>query len=66
MKSHPFGHFDAIDLIVTWARCNARRRRSERFLRSKEIDVVADKGYFRTDDVVDFEKAGRTPHLPRP
>jgi len=30
------------------------------------IDVVADKGYFRTEDIAACEKAGLTPHVPRP
>jgi transposase len=32
----------------------------------EEIDVVADKGYFRTEDIEACEKAGLTPHVPRP
>jgi transposase len=30
------------------------------------IDVVADRGYFRTEDIVACEEAGLIPHLPRP
>ena len=30
------------------------------------IDVVADAGYFRTEDIEACEKAGLTPHVPRP
>jgi hypothetical protein len=30
------------------------------------IDVVADKGYFRTEDIAACEKAGLIPHVPRP
>jgi IS5 family transposase len=30
------------------------------------IDVVADKGYFRTEDIAACEMAGLTPHAPRP
>jgi transposase/IS5 family transposase len=30
------------------------------------IDVVADKGYFRTEDIAACEKAGLTPHVPKP
>ena len=30
------------------------------------IDVVADKGYFRTEDIAACEKAGLTPYVPRP
>jgi hypothetical protein len=32
----------------------------------EKIDVVADKGYFRTEDIEACEKAGLTPHVPRP
>jgi transposase/IS5 family transposase len=30
------------------------------------IDVVADKGYFRTEDIAACEKAGLIPHVPKP
>jgi transposase len=30
------------------------------------IDVVADKGYFRTEDIAVCEKAGLIPHVPKP
>src|SRR5208283_2345603 len=30
----------------------------------KTIDVVADRGYFRTEDIAACEEAGLTPHLP--
>jgi hypothetical protein len=30
------------------------------------IDVVADKGYFKSEDIVACEKAGLTPHVPKP
>jgi transposase len=30
------------------------------------IDVVADKGYFRTEDIAACEQAGLTPHVPKP
>src|ERR1700723_3657064 len=32
----------------------------------ERIDVVADKGYFRTEDIDACEKAGLTPYVPRP
>ena len=32
----------------------------------EKIDVVADKGYFRTEDIEACEKAGLTPYVPRP
>ena len=31
-----------------------------------KIDVVADAGYFRTEDIAACEKPGLTPHVPRP
>jgi hypothetical protein len=30
------------------------------------IDVVADRGYFKTEDIEACEQAGLTPHVPRP
>jgi Transposase DDE domain len=30
------------------------------------IDVVADKGYFKSEDIEACEKAGLTPHVPKP
>src|SRR6202051_1147950 len=35
-------------------------------LNVEKIDVVADKGYFRTEDIEACEKVGLTPHVPRP
>src|SRR5271168_4923263 len=35
-------------------------------LEVEKIDVVADKGYFRTEDIASCEAAGLTPHVPRP
>ena len=35
-------------------------------LEVEKIDVVADKGYFRTEDIAACEKAGLTPYVPRP
>lgn len=32
----------------------------------ERIDVVADKGYFKTEDIAACEKAGLTPYVPRP
>ena len=32
----------------------------------EKIDVVADKGYFRTEDIAACEKAGLMPHVPKP
>jgi hypothetical protein len=35
-------------------------------LEVEKIDVVADKGYFRTEDIASCEEAGLMPHVPRP
>jgi hypothetical protein len=35
-------------------------------LEVEKIDVVADKGYFKIEDIEACEKAGMTPHVPRP
>ncbi len=35
-------------------------------LEVEKIDVVADKGYFRTEDIASCEQAGLTPYVPRP
>jgi hypothetical protein len=35
-------------------------------LEVEKIDVVADKGYFKIEDIEACEKAGVTPHVPRP
>ena len=35
-------------------------------LEVKNIDVVADKGYFKSEDIEACEKAGLMPHVPRP
>jgi Transposase DDE domain len=32
----------------------------------EKINVVADKGYFRTEDIAACEKAGLIPHVPKP
>ena len=52
-------------MFWTWAFCNARRSRCG-ILEVEKIDVVADKGYFRTEDIASCEEAGLTPHVPRP
>ena len=35
-------------------------------LEVEQIDVVADKGYFKIEDIEACEKAGMTPYVPRP
>jgi len=39
---------------------------ARKILEVEKIDVVADKGYFRTEDIASCEEAGLTPHVPRP
>jgi transposase len=35
-------------------------------LAAEKIDVVADKGYFKTEDIASCEEAGLMPHVPHP
>ena len=44
--------------------CTAEPARE--ILAVEKIDVVADKGYFRTEDIASCEEAGLTPHVRRP
>ena len=39
---------------------------ARQILQVEKIDVVADKGYFKSEDIEACEKAGLTPHVPRP
>ena len=39
---------------------------ARQILEVETIDVVADKGYFKSEDIEACEKAGLTPHVPRP
>jgi transposase/IS5 family transposase len=39
---------------------------ARRILDVETIDVVADKGYFKSEDIAACEKAGLTPHVPKP
>jgi hypothetical protein len=40
--------------------------RSLRILEVETIDVVADRGYFKIEDIAACEKAGMTPYVPKP
>jgi Transposase DDE domain len=53
---------DVLDMGLL--QCTAEPART--ILEVEKIDVVADKGYFRTEDIASCEEAGLTPHLPRP
>src|SRR5271157_4879965 len=39
---------------------------ARQILQVEKIDVAADKGYFKSEDIEACEKAGLTPHVPRP
>jgi hypothetical protein len=39
---------------------------ARQILEVETIDVVADKGYFKSEDIEACEKAGLTPRVPRP
>jgi transposase len=39
---------------------------TRQILEVEKINVVADKGYFKSEDIEACEKAGLTPHVPRP
>jgi hypothetical protein len=39
---------------------------ARQILEVETIDVVADKGYFKSEDIEACEKAGLTPHVPKP
>jgi Transposase DDE domain len=39
---------------------------ARKILDVETIDVVADRGYFKSEDIEACEKAGLTPHVPRP
>ena len=53
-------------MLSTWACCNDTAEPAREILDVEKIDVVADKGYFRTEDIASCEKAGLTPYVPRP
>ena len=39
---------------------------ARQILEVEKIDVVADRGYFKSEDIEACEKAGLTPHVPKP
>src|SRR5947209_17981209 len=53
---------DVLDMGLL--QCTAEPARE--ILEAEKIDVVADAGYFRTEDIAACEEAGLTPHVPRP
>src|SRR5271163_4254561 len=52
--------------VVDMGLLQATAEPAREILEVDRIDVVADKGYFRTEDIAACEKAGLTPHVPRP
>ena len=52
--------------VVDMGLLQATAEPAREILEVEKIDVVADKGYFKTEDIAAFEKAGLTPHVPRP
>jgi transposase len=52
--------------VVDMGLLQATAEPARAILEVERIDVVADKGYFRTEDIDACEKAGLTPYVPRP
>jgi IS5 family transposase len=52
--------------VVDMGLLQATAEPAREILEVEKIDVVADKGYFKTEDIAACEKAGLTPHVPRP
>jgi transposase len=52
--------------VVDMGLLQATAEPAREILEVDKIDVVADAGYFRTEDIEACEKAGLTPHVPRP
>jgi IS5 family transposase len=52
--------------VVDMGLLQATAEPARAILEVDRIDVVADKGYFRTEDIEACEKAGLTPYVPRP
>ena len=47
-------------------RCESARRGARTSLGVERIDAVADKGYFKAEDIAGCEAAGITPYVPKP
>ena len=52
--------------VVDMGLLQATAEPAREILEVERIDVVADAGYFRTEDIEACEKAGLTPYVPRP
>ncbi len=52
--------------VVDMGRLTETAQPAKEVLGVETIDVVADKGYFKIEDIEACEKAGMVPHVPRP
>lgn len=52
--------------VVDMGLLQATAEPAREILDVEKIDVVADKGYFKTEDIAACEKAGLTPYVPKP
>jgi hypothetical protein len=52
--------------VIDMGLLQATAEPAREILEVDRIDVVADAGYFRTEDIEACEQAGLTPHVPRP
>jgi hypothetical protein len=52
--------------VVDMGLLQATAEPAREILEVDKIHVVADAGYFRTEDIAACQKAGLTPHVPRP
>ena len=52
--------------VVDMGLLQATAEPAREILEVERIDVVADKGYFKTEDIAACEQAGLTPYVPRP
>ena len=59
-------HQEVTNQVVDMGLLQATAEPAREILEVDRIDVVADKGYFRTEDIAACEQAGLTPHVPRP
>jgi len=53
-------------MCSTWACWQQTAEPARQILEVETIDVVADKSYFKSEDIEACEKAGLTPHVPKP
>ena len=65
-KSKLIAEQEVTNQVVDMGLLQATAEPARKILDVETIDVVADAGYFRTEDIAACEKAGLTPHVPRP